>query len=251
MERSEELVQSRRECEYLKSQLSTTEDKLGSAVVSGDAARAGLKRLAADLDETQKRLAAAEHQCEEKEKALHYSASVHMIEDDPLTMGIEAEEDVAARGDATKELADLVYSCGARQAFRIGRMRLPSTFSEVAPACARMLVKNDGVLAFPQTTVIVNVEGDHLGLQVMALGVLEPGEVKEVEMDLEIRPKNEAPGHAQRRIFRPRHSMPQLAPRFVPGEARSEARSLWAIVDAATGARLGPLLVFEAVWDLP
>ena len=49
---------------------------LGPLSISGDAARAGLKRLAAELDETQKRLAAAEHQCVEKEKALRYSAVV-------------------------------------------------------------------------------------------------------------------------------------------------------------------------------
>jgi hypothetical protein len=182
------------------------------------------------------------------------SASVHMIDDCPLTLGIEAEEDETARGEVTDEFSDVVASCGAKQAFRIGRVRLPATFSDVAPACARVVVINDGPHRWPQTTVIMNVEGEAFGVPVMALGVLEPGEKKEIEMDLEVCSTIDIPGQPQKRIYRPRtsaHNMPQLAPRFVAGETRPETRSFWAIVDAATGIRLGPLLVFEAVWDLP
>jgi len=211
--------------------------------------------LKAELLSAKERAARAEQTAldmQQSKAALpRYSASVHMIEDCPLTLGIEAEEDETARGDATKELADLVSSCGADKAFRIGRVRLPATFSEIMPACARVAVKNDGAVRWPQTTVVMNIEGENLGLQVMALGMLEPGEVKEIEMDLEVCAKSD---HSQKRVYRPRqagHTMPQLAPRFVAGESRAETRSLWAIVDAATGVRLGPLLVFEAVWDLP
>jgi len=211
--------------------------------------------LKAELLSSKERAAKAEQIAldmqQSKASLPRYSASVHMIEDCPLTLGIEAEEDETARGDATKELADLVSICGADKAFRIGRVRLPATFAEIMPACARVAVKNDGAVRWPQTTVVMHVEGENLGLQVMALGMLEPGEVKEIEMDLEVCAKSD---HSQKRVYRPRqagHTMPQLAPRFVAGESRAEARSLWAIVDAATGVRLGPLLVFEAVWDLP
>jgi len=183
-----------------------------------------------------------------------YSASVHMIED--LTMGIEGKEDEAARGDASIELAELVSRCGARQAFRVGRVHLPADFSEASPVCVRMAVKNDGASRWPQTTVIVNMEGESLGMQVKELGMLEPGEVREVEMDLEVQSRTAV--HSQKRLYRPRYAMPQLGPRLssprnsIGSEgSSSEIRSLWAIVDAATGARLGPLLVFEAMWDLP
>merc|ERR1711865_943579 len=68
----------------------------------------------------------------------------------PLTLGVEAEDDAAVRGDATSELAELVSSWQARQAFRIGRIRLraaPATASSVpAPACARAAVRNDGTV---------------------------------------------------------------------------------------------------------
>lgn len=221
-------------------------------------ARQDIETLNRELLKATERAANAEELASDMQRSEanmpRYSASVHMIEDCPLTLGIEAEEDAAARGDVTKELADLAASYGAQQAFRIGRIRLPASFSEVAPACARVAVKNTGAERWPQTTVIVHVEGDNFGLQVMALGVLEPGAVKEIEMDLAVNSKTEGqvtvPGHSQSRIYRPRHTMPQLAPRKL-SEAREEVRSVWAIVDAATGARLGPLLVFEAAWNLP
>jgi len=145
----------------------------------------------------------------------------------PLTLGVEAEDDAAVRGDATSELAELVSTWQARQAFRIGRIRLPAapaTASSVpAPACARVAVRNDGTATWPETTVVVNVEGADMGLPIMALGALKPGEVADVEMDLEV-------------LSNPKD--------------RSDVRSSWAIVDAATGACLGPLLVFEVAWDL-
>merc|ERR1719491_543210 len=141
-----------------------------------------------------------------------YSASVHMIEDCQLTLGIEGKEDESARGDVSMELAELLSRCGAQQAFRIGRVHLPADFSEASPVCVRMVVKNDGVSRWPQTTVIVNMEGESLGMQVKELGMLEPGEVREVEMDLEV--QSRIAGHSQKRLYRPRHAMPQLGPRL-------------------------------------
>jgi hypothetical protein len=229
------------------------------AVLSLQSSKVDIESLKSELAHAKKRAAKAEEQARDMQKSKdampQCSASVHMIEDCPLTLGIEAEEDASACGDVTKELADLVSTHSAHRAFRIGRIRLPSSFSEVAPACARIALKNDGPTRWPQTTIIVHVEGENFGLEAMALGVLEPGAIKEIEMDLAVNSKSEgygaASGHSQKRIYRPRRTMPQLTPREVASEARSEARSVWAIMDAATGARLGPLLVFEAVWDLP
>jgi len=209
------------------------------------------QELYAEMLSANERAARAEalaHQMQ-KHKAAEpkYSASVHMLEDCPLTLGIEAQEERGARGDVTTQMLDLVQSFGARQAIRIGRVHLPAMAADSSPASGRLEVKNDGSLRWPQTTVIVHVDGEPFGLEVMALGCVEPGEVKTIEMDLEVQytQSGQTP-----RIHRPRRSMPALAPRFVPGEVRTEARSVWAIVDAATGARLGPMLVFEAVWDL-
>jgi len=146
----------------------------------------------------------------------------------PLTLGIEAEEDAAALGDATSELAEVASTFKARQAFRVGRVRLAASSEEAsvtapAPACARVTVQNDGSAPWPQTTVLVNVAGPDMGLPIVALKTVEPGEVAEIEMDLEVCKKP---------------------------ETCAEARSIWAIMDAASGAHFGPVLVFEAVWDL-
>jgi len=176
---------------------------------------------------------------------LGLSASVQSCS--PLTLGIEAEDDATAVGDATDELAELVSTWKAHQAFRIGRIHLAEAAS--VPACARVTVQNNGTAPWPQTTIIVNVAGGDMGIPIVSLGSLDPGETAEIEMDLEVR--SQSSQALAKRVGRPRHSMPQLTPRSWSGEARSETRSVWAIMDANTGTRLGPMLVFEAVWDLP
>lgn len=222
---------------------------------AAEKARMDASSACANLRQVQETQANLEAQLQEirgsKASVPQFSASVHLAEDD-LTLGIEAEEDVAARGDVTKELVDLVSSFGALQACRIGRVHLPAGFSEAAPVCANVVVKNEGEVRWPRTTVIINVDGDSFGLQVKALRALLPGEEEEIMMDLEVSSKEEAGSPSQKRGYsRPRHSMPKLSPMLEIGEARPEARSVWAIIDAATGSRLGPLLVFEVLWDLP
>merc|ERR1719352_491351 len=105
-----------------------------------------------------------------------YVASVHMVEDE-LTLGIEAEEDITARGDVTDKLANLVSSCGTQQAFRIGRMRLPATHTESAPVYAKVAIKNEGASRWPNSIALVNVDGESWGLQTQAVDALGPGEV--------------------------------------------------------------------------
>merc|ERR1711988_1962677 len=101
-----------------------------------------------------------------------------------LTLGIEAQEDAAAHGDVTSDFTELASRFEAKQVFRFGRVHLSDGAS--APACSRLTVQNDGTSAWPQTTVVVNVEGDSMGLPLMALGALEAGEAAEVELDLEV-----------------------------------------------------------------
>merc|ERR1711879_748290 len=129
--------------------------------------------------------------------------------------------EAAALGDVTSEFPLLVSAWKARQVFRIGRIRLPMSAS--SPASTRVTVQNSGLVAWPETTVLANVEGESMGVPVMPLGSLEPGKTADVEIDLQVKSGTT--------------------------EACSETRSLWAITEAATGIRLGPLLVFEVVWD--
>lgn len=198
---------------------------LEEAQLANMTAQQDIQALRAEFREAVERAEVAEEKARKGKwmgDVLGLSASVETCF--PLTLGVEAEDDAAARGDATSELAELVSSWQARQAFRIGRIRLAAApGSAPAPACARVAVRNDGTVAWPGTTVVVNVKGDDMGLPVMALRALKPGEVTAIEMDLEV----------------PSNPM-----------ALSEVRSSWAIVDAATGACLGPLLVFEVAWDL-
>merc|ERR1719454_2847842 len=192
--------------EELEAARQEAESKVHESQEALQAATSSVETLSHELAVAKERAAKAEQLASDMQRSKaampRYSASVHMIEDSPLTLGIEAEEDAAAHGDVTKEMADLVSSYGATQVFRVGRIRLPASFSEVAPACARVAVKNDGPTRWPQTSVIVHVDGDNFGLQVMALGVLEPGHTKEIEMDLAVAPRNSA-AQQEKRIYRP------------------------------------------------
>lgn len=140
----------------------------------------------------------------------------------PLTLGIEAREDDTARGDATREFEGVVAAAGARQAFRVGRMLLPVSPSGCAPvpACARFLVRNDGEAAWPEGVALALALGDAYDFPGVLLGGVKAGETVEVVMDLSVQPTAVA----------------------------GAARSMWAVVDAATGALLGPLLCFEVVY---
>merc|ERR1712072_127893 len=144
----------------------------------------------------------------------------------PLFLAVEAMEDVGMpSGDATSALPELVSGGTASQAFRIGRVHLPAA-SAGAPISTKVSVQNDGTSAWPSTTTLVSVEGDSMGLPSLKLGSLEPAEVTEFEMDLEV------------------CALPDVA---LPD---AEMRSIWAIVDTETGVRLGPLIILEAIWDL-
>jgi len=139
----------------------------------------------------------------------------------PLIVGIEVQEDVGARGDISAELAAVLASAGASQAFRIGRVGVPtSTCTGDVPVCAKVVVKNDGAVPWPDTACLALVAGESWGFEHLPLGPLRPGEHAEIVMDL------------------------MLAPKEPPGTTRST----WAIMDAACGASLGPLLILEAVW---
>jgi len=152
---------------------------------------------------------------EQPESELLPAASARVIGSVPLTLGVEAQEVHAARGDATEELA-----VGAAQAYRIGCVALPAGLDAAVPACARVHVVNDGQVPWPETAAVALVAGEALDFQHLPLGPLEPGEVAEVVMDLLV-PSKPAP---------------------------CAQRSSWAIVDATSGALLGPLLVLEIQW---
>lgn len=140
----------------------------------------------------------------------------------PLVSGIEVEEDDEARGHVTGAYASALADFGAREAFRVGRVRVPFGTCSV-PVCARVLVENNGTRAWPRTSAAVIVSGDSCALPLATMEPAEPGQSSELAMDLLV-PAAACPG---------------------------VATSVWSLVDAATGLPLGPLLIFEAVWTSP
>lgn len=148
------------------------------------------------------------------------SLSAQVLSAEPLVLGIEAEEEAAP--DAISELyTSSLADAGCRQAFCLGRVKVPINLGEV-PVCVKVTLKNDGDSPWPQTVAAVLVSGDALGCPLVALGQgpLLSGALQDFEMDLLV-PTASEPGVGS---------------------------SMWALVNAANGHRLGPLLVFEAVY---
>eukprot|EP00929_Paragymnodinium_shiwhaense_P049274 TRINITY_DN24866_c0_g2_i1.p1 TRINITY_DN24866_c0_g2~~TRINITY_DN24866_c0_g2_i1.p1 ORF type:complete len:777 (-),score=241.12 TRINITY_DN24866_c0_g2_i1:153-2483(-) len=134
-----------------------------------------------------------------------------------LVLGIEAQEEEAARGDCTAEVSGAIAAIGATQAFRMGRMLLPTGDGPAAPACAKIIVVNDGKVAWPEQAVLTIVGGDAFGFPHLALGALNPAEAAMLTLEL-------------------------LVPR---SQTQNMSRSTWAIMDGSSGRCLGPVLFFE------
>lgn len=142
-----------------------------------------------------------------------------ILKSSALILGIEAVEDMGARGDITSAMQDVVSATGAQQAYCIGRMVMATSDSAPVPACAKFVVVNNGQVAWPETAAITLVAGHSYDFQHLQLGALQAGEAAEIVMDL-----------------------------TVPREASTAAaRSVWGIVDTATTALLGPLAIFEVI----
>jgi len=146
-----------------------------------------------------------------------------------LVMGIEAEEDDGARGDVSNERTNSLAAAGARQVFRVGRARiLAGDGIEAAtgkplgpvPISARVHISNTGAERWPATVVLAISGGASLGLPVLPVASVSPGETTEVEMDLNV-------------------------PRCLEA---GEQSTTWILRDAATGVPLGPELLFEVQW---
>jgi len=141
-------------------------------------------------------------------------------------LGCEAEEVNCHVGRIreTSEEAALLEGTGSSRAFRIGRVALPAGAAAV-PCCIRLVVVNSGRVQWPPTVGAICVRGDSLGCPLCAFGhetPIAPGGHAELVLDLTL-------------------------PAATPGTSSS----LWALVDAATGCRLGPLLVFEVERKIP
>merc|ERR1712060_251977 len=100
-----------------------------------------------------------------------------------LALGVEAQDAVVG-GDVTTEFAPVVAEAGAKQAYLAGRVTLPVGLTAPVPACAKVVIVNDGQVSWPATASLVVVAGDAMGFPHMALGALRPGEAAEVAMDL-------------------------------------------------------------------
>jgi len=142
-------------------------------------------------------------------------------------LGFEAEQVKCHIGrirEATEE-KPLLEGTGCSKVFRIGRVGVPAGASAI-PVCIRLVVVNSGKVEWPQTVAAISVRGDPLGAPLCAFGQEEspiaPGGHAELALDL-----------------------------TVPAAEPGIASSLWALVDAATGCRLGPLLVLDVERKLP
>lgn len=138
-----------------------------------------------------------------------------------LILGVEAEEDEGAYGDVTAEFEAAISVVGAKQAFRLGRVAVPTGSTETTvPICAKIVVVNNGKVQWPESTAVAIASGEAFGFPYLQLGPLNPGEAAEVILDL-----------------------------AVPLRSQAEmCRSSWAIVDMTTSAPLGPVLLFEVIW---
>lgn len=182
-------------------------------------------RLAAEVVRLRAETAAARQHVSVSAGALSASVS----ECSPLVLGIEASEDPSKRGDASQDFKEDLKSVGAQQAYRLGRIQLTPASSkedskkpDSVPVCATLTLVNNGTDRWPDTTALALVSGDSFGVPLMALGPKSPGEAEEVVMDLLVPPRPES----------------------------SASCSIWAVVNAATGTSLGPLLVLEVTWKL-
>jgi len=152
-------------------------------------------------------------------------ASAAVVGATSLVLGVEAEEETSARGlCGPAEFAGQLAKCGARQAYRLGHIRITAGGNEPAtPVCAGATVTNDGPVPWPATAALALLEGDAFGLPLLPVDGVQPGEAAHIEMDLTLPVKHNA----------------------------SSEQSLWALVDAKTGEALGPMLVLEVTWASP
>jgi myosin heavy subunit len=215
----EEVAQAKSDAEKAKSDAEKAKSDAEKAQSTAEEAKSDVEKAKLDAEKLQDDIRAA---C-----VPGLSACIHGCS--PLILGIEAQDDAKAYGDATAEFTELIAKHKALEAYRIGRMHIsePSSTSSSVPVSAKVSVQNDGEVPWPHTTVLASIEGDSMNLPIMVIGALEVGQAKEIEMDLSVSPTQGA------------DSM-----------LRSQMKSVWTVTDAATGARFGPLLIFEATWNL-
>jgi hypothetical protein len=148
-------------------------------------------------------------------------ATAHVSTAD-LILGIEAREDVNACGDVTVQLSETVAICGATHAYCIGRILIAPQSKQAVevPALVTVTVVNDGEVAWPKSAAVTLVSGPAYDFQHMELAGIQVGETVEVVLDL---------------------SISAIAAGF--------SRTVWAIVDNATGACLGPILCLEVMQE--
>lgn len=148
--------------------------------------------------------------------------SAKVVSAEPLVLGVEAQEDVTAQGVVTEMYTSVLTDTGCCQAFSVGRVRVPIDAGSV-PVCANVVVENDGDSPWPLTLAAALVSGDALGCPVLTLDPAGRGQRVDLSMDF-----------------------------LVPAAIETGiAVSMWALVNAATGRPLGPLLVFEIVRTAP
>jgi len=154
-------------------------------------------------------------------KAWDPKTSAQVLSSEPDMAGVEMDvaDDPTARADVSREFAPTLDRLGAVQAFRVGRVRV-EVDQEPFPIVYAVTVQNTGQTNWPLTTMLVHESGDALGLPVVELGPVAPGDASTIAFDVSV-PKATNPG---------------------------SATSTWVMRDVATGRPLGPVLIFESEW---
>jgi len=152
------------------------------------------------------------------------SATVASVGPPFLGSGAEQLKCYVGRIRDTAEEAALLEGTGCAKAFRIGRIGVTAGAASV-PAEIRLVIVNSGRVQWPATVGAICVRGDSLGCPLCALSLdapVIPGGHAELALDLTL-------------------------PAAEPGTTSS----LWALMDAATGFRLGPALVLDVERKMP
>jgi len=124
------------------------------------------------------------------------------------------EGDVA--GDWTSALDQFPGIAGF---LSFGRIAVFRKSGEALPLIARSIVRNDGCVAWPSATAIRLVAGDAHGLEEMALGAVQVGEVVQITFDLYLAADQRCCG----------------------------TRSAWVLTEER-GEPFGPMFVLEVFW---
>jgi len=233
-EAKQEGLQMQHGIEASAAQVASLQAELHGKSKEADGLKTQLGEVRAEVEEVRHQASAARQQADLAASLLTCQSQLLGtalgLSSAPLYIDVDgADEDPAARGDVSEEFAENLNEHGLRQAFRIGRARLPAAGAAshqlTFPVSCKVIVKNDSTQRWPSTTALVHASGNTFELPLLLVGSVEPGESRELKFDLRILQAVES--------------------------SNTEDCSTWVFRDIATSKPLGLMLVFEVQWLAP